>query len=59
MTLEDEAKHVAKLLAGKVVETVWRHRPNEIVIQFTDGARFFADINGVSLELSVTEGGSG
>lgn len=54
MTLEEEAKGATELLAGRVVETIWRHRPGEIVIRFTDGARLSVDINGVALELSVT-----
>ena len=56
MTLEEEAKRATELLAGKIVEAIWRHRPGEVVIQFKDGSRFFADINGSFLELSVTEG---
>ncbi|WDS37334.1 hypothetical protein [Pseudoxanthomonas sp.] len=54
MTLEEEAEGATKLLAGRVVETIWRHRPREIVIQFTDGSRLFVDINDAALELSVT-----
>ncbi len=56
MTLEEEAKRATELLAGKIVETVWRHRPGEIVIQFKDGSRLFADVNGSALELSMTGG---
>jgi hypothetical protein len=56
MTLEEEAERATELLAGKTVETVWRHRPGEVVIQFKDGSRFFADINGASIELSITVG---
>jgi hypothetical protein len=58
VTLEEEAKRATELLDGKVVETVWRHRPEEIVVQFTDGSRLFANVNGTSLELSVTGGSS-
>ena len=59
MNLEEEAKHANELLAGKVVEKVWRHRPGEIVIQFRDGSRLIADINGGALEVSITEGDDG
>jgi hypothetical protein len=59
VTLEEEAKHVAELLAGKVVETVARYRTEEILIQFTDGTRLFVDINGTCLELSITDSRSG
>ncbi|MEA9588424.1 MULTISPECIES: hypothetical protein [Xanthomonas] len=54
MTLEEEAERATQLLVGKVVETVWRHRPGEIGIQFKDGCCLFADINGNGLELSIT-----
>ena len=59
MNLEEEAKHATELLAGKVVETVWRHSPGEIAIRFKDGSRLFADINGSALEVSTTEGNDG
>jgi len=41
-------------LAGKIVQTVWRHRSSELVIQFTDGSRIFADVKEDALELSIT-----
>ena len=56
VTLEEEAERATEQLAGKIVAAVWRHRPGEIVIQFTDGSRLFADINGTALELSITGG---
>ena len=59
MNLEEEAKHATELLAGKVVEKVWRHRPGEIAIQFSDGSRLIADINASALEVSITEGDDG
>jgi hypothetical protein len=57
MTLEKEAESATQLLAGKVVQLVWRHRPGEVVVQFTDGTRLFANVDGIALELSVTDGG--
>ncbi|HEY1753096.1 MAG TPA: hypothetical protein VGG29_17690 [Caulobacteraceae bacterium] len=56
MTLEEEAERLAELLVGKTVTRVFRHRPNEVALEFEDGARFFADCLGdkKSMELSVT-----
>ena len=54
MTLEEEAKRASELLAGKVVETVWRHRLGEVVVQFTDGSRLSVEISDTALELSIT-----
>jgi hypothetical protein len=59
VTPEEEAEHATESLAGKVIETVSRHRPEEVLIQFTDGTRLFVDINGTSLELSITDSRSG
>jgi hypothetical protein len=42
------------MLTGKVVARVVRHRPGEVLIEFTDGTRFFADISSDGLELSIT-----
>ena len=58
MTLEEEAERATELLAGKVLERVLRHRPGEILVQFTDGSRLLADVKGTSLELSITGGSS-
>jgi len=53
--LTSEAKHATKLLRGKVVRQVWRHRANEIGIEFEDGTRLFVDKQELGLELSITE----
>ena len=57
MTLEEEARWATELLKGKVVDVVWRHRPKEIGIRFTDGTRLFVDHEPEGLELSITEDG--
>lgn len=57
MTLEDEAERLTKLLFGKVVRRGVRHCENEVLIEFTDGTRFFADTTAGKLELSITLGG--
>ncbi len=43
------------MLKGKIVHRIWRHRPKEIVIQFTDGATLFVDMETDGLELSITQ----
>ena len=52
--LDKEAERATELLAGKVVARVWRHRQGEVVIEFTDGTRFFADHTPAAIELSIT-----
>ena len=53
--LETEARHATDLLRGKVVRLVWRHRPREVGIEFTDGTRLFVTAQS-ELELSITGG---
>jgi len=53
--LRKEAKEATKMLKGKIVDKVWRHRPKEIGIQFTDGSRLFVDMETEGLELSITD----
>ncbi|MDZ7626059.1 MAG: hypothetical protein U5J96_16625 [Ignavibacteriaceae bacterium] len=52
--LKSEARRTTKMLKGKIVDKIWRHRPKEIGIQFTDGTRLFVDISEGGLELSIT-----
>ena len=52
--LKKEASKATKMLKGKVVEKVWRHRAKEIGIQFTDGSRHFVDMEPDGLEISIT-----
>ena len=54
--MADEAKRATKLLKGKTVKKVWRHRPEELAIEFDDGTRLFVDRNETGLELSITGG---
>lgn len=54
--LEAEGQRASEMLKGKVVQTVWRHRPGEVGIQFTDGTRLFLDTTEGSIELSITGG---
>lgn len=56
MTLEEEQERAEKLLKGRTISKIWRHRPNEVVIQFEDGGRLFVDAD-TPLELSVTDMG--
>lgn len=55
--LRNEATEVTRLLAGKIVRVVWGHRPDEIAIEFTDGARLVVDRAENGLELSLERGG--
>ncbi len=54
--LEDEASRATEMLAGKAVRQVWRHRSGEVVIEFADRSRLFADARGGDIELSITAG---
>ena len=53
MTLDEEAKRIEHLLRGKVLTNVYRHRRNEIVLEFSDGSRLMVDAAS-DLEISVT-----
>jgi hypothetical protein len=53
--LNKEAKETTVMLKGKIVSKVWRHRPQEIGIEFADGTRLFVDMEEEGLELSITE----
>jgi hypothetical protein len=52
MTLEEEAERATALLCGKVVKRVLRHREGEILVEFEDGSRLFADST-TELQLSI------
>lgn len=54
--LATEAKKLTRLLAGKVVGTVTRHRNAEVLIEFTDGTRLFIDCTATGPDFSVTGG---
>ena len=52
--LEKEAKRATDLLKHKTVARVWRHRANEVGIEFEDGTRLYIDKKETGLELSIT-----
>lgn len=54
--LEAEGQRATEMLKGKVVQTVWRHRPGEVGIEFTDGTRLYLDTTEGGIELSITGG---
>lgn len=56
--LGEESEKASTLLRGKVVAAVVRHRPTEVLLEFTDGTRLFVDIAGETLELSITHHGN-
>jgi hypothetical protein len=56
MKLAEQAERASEMLHGKVVARVIRHRPAEVILEFTDGTRFFVDSATEVLELSITGG---
>jgi hypothetical protein len=52
--LARESSETTTALAGKVVARIVRYRQSEVLIEFTDGTRLFADAPNAALELSVT-----
>lgn len=53
MDLDQEGERATEMLKGKSVKRITRHRPAEVLIEFTDGTRLFVDAKG-ALELSIT-----
>jgi hypothetical protein len=54
MDLNEEAAELTRLLSGKTVRHVRQFRIGELLVEFTDGTRLFADA-GTPIECSVTE----
>ena len=52
--LVKESSQATKLLAGKVVARIVRHRETEVLVEFTDGTRLFIDHSAHKLEVSIT-----
>jgi len=54
--LNKEANRATKLLKGKIVKKILRHRKEEVGIEFEDGTRFSIDWrdNENELDLSIT-----
>jgi hypothetical protein len=50
----EEELRATQLLGGKTVARIRRHRPTELLVEFTDGTRLFVDVAGDVLELSIT-----
>ncbi len=49
-----EEERATKLLKGKVIKKIRRHRKEEVVIDFEDGTRFSFDWRAGKLDLSIT-----
>jgi hypothetical protein len=49
-----ETRRLARFLKGKTVKKVWRHRPKEVAIVFSDGTTLYVDHCAKGLETSVT-----
>lgn len=54
MDLKAEGKRASKMLKGKVVGRITRHRAEEVCVEFTDGSRLYVDRQPEGLELSIT-----
>jgi hypothetical protein len=55
VSLEQEARKATAVLRGRTVKQVWRHRAEEVGIEFEDGSRLFVDWQPDNrLELSIT-----
>ena len=52
--LAAEARRASRLLRGKTVKKVWRHRGSELGIEFEDGSRLFVDAKLRGLEITIT-----
>jgi hypothetical protein len=56
--LKAEGRSASRMLKGKIVKVVRRHRVREVLVEFTDGTRLFVDAQGDEIELSITAGPS-
>ena len=53
--LELESSRLQRMLRGKIVKHVWRHREKEVGLEFEDGTRLFVEWQpNENLEFSVT-----
>jgi hypothetical protein len=52
--MKTEGKRLTKLLGGKTVRHIRKFRPQEIMVEFTDGARLYVDCPSEAVECSVT-----
>ncbi len=52
--LRKDALQTTRMLKGKTVDVVRRHRNEEICIQFTDGTTLFVDQTPNGLDFSIT-----
>jgi hypothetical protein len=53
--LETDAERMSRLLRGKAVRVVKRHRIGEVLLEFNDGTRFFVNAIADRLDFSITE----
>lgn len=52
--LKKEAERATEVVGGKTVRVLWRHRSNEIGLEFTDGTRLFVNCKAGGAEMSIT-----
>ena len=51
---EQQVAELKRLLVGKTVAHIRRHRKSELLLEFTDHSRLFVNIGDNGLEFSVT-----
>jgi hypothetical protein len=51
--LKAEGRRASRMLKGKIVRVIRRHRTGEVLIEFQDGTRLFVDAKGDEIELSI------
>jgi hypothetical protein len=56
MRLQEESRRATRMLKHKAVRRISRCRRKEVLIEFTDGTRFYVDWQEKALELSITRG---
>jgi hypothetical protein len=54
MTLKPESRRATKLLKGKLIGKVLRYGRKGVLIECSDGTRFFVDWVSNGLDLSIT-----
>jgi hypothetical protein len=53
--MDEESQRATDLLQTRTVHRVARHRPGEILVEFTDGVRLFVHVDESGyLEISIT-----
>lgn len=54
--LDKEAENIKSILDGKIISDIKRFNTDEILLQFSDGTRFYINKKDPGLEFSITDG---